>query len=263
MGFRGGWIPYPIDLESLDNYDCLLPSIAQYVHDPLRLLRESPLEVVAESFGLSVDSLKFGYTLPEREKIKARLPKGNTIRLGLNFDSMGAVKRYPLDLQPVLIRSLTPLGFDIFLFGSDSISDEIPGEQTHVYDLTGKTSIFELASMLGQMDFILATDSFVAHLAALLEKRTAVLLSTTIDAYFKHYSSVGALSSKISCAPCFQTGDLCPRGLQQCRAFYHPSLHPNRIASNTIKEITKLFGRKEQSDFFPSYFRKELFEPKI
>ena len=246
MGFRGGWVPYPIDLKSLENYDCLLPSITKYVHEPTRLLRESPLEVVAESFGLSVDSMKFGYTIPEKEKIRARLPKGNAIRLGLNFDSMGAVKSYPRDLQPVLIRSLLPLGFDIFLFGTAPISDEVPVYDTHLFDLTGKTSIFELAALLSQMDLILAMDSFVAHLAALLGKRTTVLLSTTMEAYFKHYNSVRALNSKMPCAPCFQTGDLCPSGFHQCRAFYHPSLHPQRIVSSTIKELSTQYGRSHK-----------------
>jgi hypothetical protein len=244
MGFEGGWIPYPIDLESLDNYDCLLTSITQYVTEPMRLLRESPLEVVAESFGLSLSRMKFNFTIPEEEKTRARLPKGNAIRLGLNFDSMGAIKSYPLDLQPVLAQSLLALGFDLFLFGTAPVCKEVPFAHTHLHDFTGKTSILELAALLEQMDFVLAADSFVAHLAALLGKKTMVLLSTTIDAYFKHYAHVQALNSKMPCAPCFQTGDQCPQGLSQCGAFYDPSLHPDRIVSRMIQEITTQYRRR-------------------
>ena len=200
--------------------------------------------IVAKAITL-IESALTGHQEIARRVIHELLPyTGNAIRLGLNFDSMGAVKSYPLDLQPFLAQSLLALGFDLFLFGTAPVCQEVPVAHTHLHDLTGKTSILELAALLEQMDFVLAADSFVAHLAALLRKKTMVLLSTTGDAYFKHYTHVRALNSKMPCAPCFQTGDQCPQGLSHCGAFYDPSLHPDKIASRTIQEITAQYKRR-------------------
>jgi hypothetical protein len=73
MGFKGKWIPYPIDLGSIKDYDCILTEIIKHVTQPARLLLESPLEVLAESFDLSLFDIQAKFELPEEIKRANRL----------------------------------------------------------------------------------------------------------------------------------------------------------------------------------------------
>jgi len=172
MGFKGKWIPYPIELGTVGGYDCVLTEIIKYVTEPTRLLFESPLEVVAESFELSLSNIQPKFEVPEEIKRSNRFPEKNAIRIGLNFDSMGSVKSYPKNLQPVLVHSLKALGFEIFFLGMKSLSPDIDLTYSRLHDLTGKTSIPELTALLEQMDIIIGVDSFVSHLAAVIGKPT-------------------------------------------------------------------------------------------
>jgi ADP-heptose:LPS heptosyltransferase len=156
---------------------------------------------------------------------------------------MGAIKSYPKDLQPNLVHSLKALGFELCFFGLQTLSPDIDLTDSCLHDLTRKTTIPELITLLELTDLVIGVDSFVSHLAALLGKPTVVLLSSTNSSYFKHYERVSTIASGIRCAPCFHTGDRCPQGHKDCLSFHHETIIPDKIISTVIKKIALFYGR--------------------
>ena len=254
MGFDGGWVAYPPALEILKKYDYLLTEIAKFVDDPKMLLMQSPLKVLAETYDISLEAHSIEYRIPELVKDQNRLLPTEKIRIGINFDSKGAVKSYAKDLQPGIVEKMLPIDFELYFFGKKPLSEAIDIEHDCIHDYTGKTNILELAALLDQMDLVVCVDSFIAHLSGILGKRTLVLMSATVDEYFSHYPGVVSLCSKIDCAPCFQVGDHCPLGHPTCMAFYHPSMESEVI-------IRKIIRLKKKTNInlpfiFTSYFIK-------
>jgi ADP-heptose:LPS heptosyltransferase len=238
--------PISLDLGSIEGYGCVLTEIIKYVSESTSLLLESPLEVVAESLEPLLSNIQLKFEVPEEIKRANRLPEKNTIRIGLDFDSMGGIKSYPNDLQPVLVHSLKALGVELYFFGTKPLSPDIDLFNSRLHDLTGKTSIPELTVLLEQMDIIIGVDSFVSHLAAVIGKPIVVLLSTTNKAYFNHYQKVRTMASEETCAPCFHTGNQCPREYTRCCKFHHESVLPDKIVMTAVKEILRLYsGRNE------------------
>jgi len=242
MGLEGDCLSYPPLLEEVESYDYLLRELAAFAANPRALLEESPLKILCRAFGLPLQMDGIGFRVPRETSKRLELPQSKRIRVGINFDSNGAVKSYPEELQALLVDSLLDLGFELFFFGTRPLSDEIEPGTELLHDLTGRTRIPELAALLDQMDLVLGVDSFVAHLSGILGKKTIVLLSTTGEDYFDHYPAVFSRASKIECAPCFSTGDTCPLGYPRCRAFYHESIQPGILLQAMIREITRMYG---------------------
>jgi Glycosyltransferase family 9 (heptosyltransferase) len=239
MGFKGQWIPYPPDIESLKNYNYMLSDLYRFIHDPSLFLKESPIKILAEVFDIPLKSNIYTFNVPQSVKTQMRLSCAKQIRMGINFDSMGDVKCYPEDLQPHLINKLLLAGFELFFFGMKPLSVVVDTTDSRIHDLTGHTNILELAALIEQMDYNIGVDSFTAHLSGILNKNILVLLSTTNEKYFDHYDGfLKTFSSRIECAPCYHVGNQCPLGLPSCRAFFHDSIIPEKIISKIIKEVT-------------------------
>lgn len=244
MGFNGEWVSYPPEVERLRKYDYVLTDLASFTRDPMKLLTDSPLKILADIFNISIDEHDIRYVVPEHVKGHSKLPSTNKLRVGLNFDSMGLVKSYPAELQADLVKGLLLLDLELHFFGTRTLSPDINHADGRVHNHTGRTGILELAALIDQMDFILGVDSFVAHLAGILGKRALVLLSTTGDHYFHHYPGCSALASRIPCAPCFHPGDTCPQGHPQCLAFHHESITAEKLLGTLINELTGMYGNR-------------------
>ena len=243
MGFEGWWMPYPPEIENLENYDYILSDLYQFIDDPSLFLKKSPIKILAEVFDVPLVSYPYTFIVPESVKSRMQLSGVKQIRIGINFDSMGNVKSYPEDLQPHLINKLLLAGFELFFFGMKPLSEVVDTRDIRIHDITRRTNILELAALLDQMDYIIGVDSFAAHLAGILNKSILVLLSTTNKDYFDHYGGfLKTFPSRIECAPCYHVGDQCPLGLSSCRAFYHDSIGPDKIILKIIKEITLSLG---------------------
>jgi ADP-heptose:LPS heptosyltransferase len=243
MGFKGQWIPYPPEIEILENYDYILSDLYQFIDDPSLFLKESPIKILAEVFDVPLHPDSFTFIVPQSVKTKMRLSRAKQIRVGINFDSMGNVKSYPKDLQPYLINKLLLAGFELFFFGMKPLNEVVDTKHIRIHDVTRRTNIMELAALLDQMDVIIGVDSFAAHLSGILNKNILVLLSTTNKNYFDHYGRfLKTFSSQIECAPCYHVGNQCPLGLPSCRAFYHDSIEPEKILFKIIKEVTLSLG---------------------
>ncbi len=237
MGFMGGWLPYPISLHILESYDYVITDLASFVSDPAVLLKHSPLKILADIFRVRLEDHGIRFLVSEDIKARLKLPATSLLRIGVNFDSMGAVKSYPPEIQPLFLKKLLRLDFEIHCFGTKPLDPGIDCSDDRLHDHTARTNITELSALLEQMDFVIGVDSFVAHLSGILGKETLVLLSTTGSAYFDHYERVTTLASRLDCVPCFHVGNACPLKRPRCAAFHHESVAPERIVRNVVERM--------------------------
>ncbi|MEO6463382.1 MAG: glycosyltransferase family 9 protein, partial [Candidatus Eisenbacteria bacterium] len=76
---------------------------------------------------------------------------------------------------------------------------------TQVVALAGRTDLVALAGLLAGADAVLANDSGVAHLAAALERPTAIVFGSTDPRWTApRGAAVRVLADPPSCAPCFR-----------------------------------------------------------
>lgn len=94
------------------------------------------------------------------------------------------------------------------------------GDQAHVVDLTGKTSVAELAAILGGARLVIGADSGVAHLSAALDTPTLAIFGPSNDRAWRPFGAqpvtihmpqlppgqVFTLRADLPCAPCFYSG---------------------------------------------------------
>ncbi len=244
LGFEGAWLPYPTSLEILEPYDYVITELAAFVSDPSLLLKHSPLKILADIFNVKVENHEIQFLVPEGIKKRLRLPWTKRIRIGLNFDSLGAVRSYPPDLHLHLLKELLRLNFETHCFGTNTLDPKIDLLDHRIHNHTARTNILELSALLDQMDLVIGVDSFVAHLSGILGKETLVLLSTTGSDIFEPYKRVGTLTSRLDCAPCYHAGNSCPQKRRQCAAFYHESVLPDCIVLHAVEKIARGLGEK-------------------
>ena len=94
------------------------------------------------------------------------------------------------------------------------------------------------------MDIVVGMDSLTAHLSNILGVRTIVLLSTTAPGIYKCHDNVIPIPSKIDCSPCGAIKDTCPKGYDECKAFYHSSVNHERIIALVVREYAELLKKQ-------------------
>jgi len=245
MGMRGKHTPYPPDVETLSRYDAVLTDVTDF-YDKRKGLTISPIDHLCQGFKLDSDLPEPEFEIKEKTQEKMALPPSESLRVGMNFDSNGAVKSYPEALQIALVEAIQTLGCDVHILGSKKYQNGMV-DKAEVYDFRGKTTIAELAALLFQMDFFVGVDSFIVHLANVLKVSSLVLLSTTVDSYFTGYRHIDTLSSNRDCAPCFAVFNDCPKGNPECLAFFHPNIAPAAIAARAAQGLSKSPAGKASS----------------
>lgn len=239
MGFKGSWVSYPPSLSMLGGYDAVLTDITQFYSKGGR--SHSPIRKLSEGFGIDPGRIPHRmYAVDPQVKQKMALGKTGAVRVGLHLDSNGAVKSYPKQLYSPLLKHLAECGLEVYLLGNCP-KDEVTVSKNGLRDYRGRTTIPELAAILEQMDVILGVDSFVVNLGNVVNKNVLALLSTTSRSFFSEHRHVECLESQIECARCLEAFNHCPRGNEECLAFYHPSISRNRIVGAVMKQIRSRF----------------------
>lgn len=235
MGMKSAWIAYPPTLETLALYNGVITDFTSIF--PVKGIKVSPVMQICSPFGIRPEELPEPfYEIDEESKLRLKLPESSAPKLGVNFDSNGAVKSYPPDLHHELLRELKQVGFDIFILGNRPPGHTAIPEKLAI-DTRTKTSISELALLISQMDFIIAMDSFICHLANIMSIPTNVLLSATSAGFFSLHSNIECMPSGIECSPCYKVFDDCPLDYQDCKAFYHRSITPSIIAASAVRNL--------------------------
>jgi ADP-heptose:LPS heptosyltransferase len=171
------------------------------------------LQCVAARIGLEPGPLKLTLPVtPAARENAARLLKDAGARaplVGLNVGATRPQKRWPTESFQDLLRSLNARGFDIALLGSPSdkaIAGQIMTgiESPSIVDLTGRTSIADLAAVIERCRAIVTADTGAMHIAAALETPVVALFGSTDPA---KTGPVGpgrshVIYKQLSCAPC-------------------------------------------------------------
>jgi heptosyltransferase-1 len=88
---------------------------------------------------------------------------------------------------------------------SNSILDDGPGEVVRVLDLSGKTSLRELASVLAACDAMVSADTGPMHLAVAVGTPVIALFGSTNPDRTGPYGKRNiVLTSGIACSPCYR-----------------------------------------------------------
>jgi hypothetical protein len=249
LNIKGKRVSYPPSLSALAAYDGVITDITRFYTNEGNKI--SPILQICRGFGLDPKELpRATYRIDDKSDDKVRLPFSSTPRIGVNLDSNGLVKSYPASLRDELLNGLKANGIDIFLVGQRRPGDP-PVAEDLAFDFRDKTTITDLAALLRQMDLVIGMDSFVCHMANILDIPALVLLSTTSPEFFSCHPSVACISSRLACAPCHHAFDSCPNGNRECTAFYHDSITPSVIASAALEQLVKSFKNKILKDSKP------------
>jgi hypothetical protein len=242
LNIKGAWTPYPPAASILGQYDGVITDITRFFSE--EGIEVSPIQQICRGFGLDPKELpKPAYRLDKESMNRLGLPPTRTLRIGINLDSNGSVKSYPSTLHNEIIKRLKAVGLEIFLLGRKH-PDHLSISNDLAFDLRDKTTISDLSALIKQMDLIIGMDSFICHMANVLEVPALVLLSTTSPGFFSFHSNITCISSRLECSPCYSVFDTCPRGHKECNAFYHDSISPAVIVSAASEELIKSFKNK-------------------
>lgn len=139
----------------------------------------------------------------------------------------GSAKRWPAEHFAELIRKIiNELDGRVLIFGSPAeveIADEIVKQlgtqnselKTHILNMTGKTSLRELAALISECDVFITNDSGPMHIAAALHVPTVALFgSTDSSATGPFGDGHKVITKKLSCSPCLERE--CPEGHLKC-----------------------------------------------
>ncbi len=251
MGIKGNWVAYPPDIKTLSLYKNIITDITSLF--AVKGTKVSPIMQICSSFGIKPNELPDPvYKIDEESKAGFQIRETKAPRLGINFDSNGEVKSYPASLHIDLLSGIKQFGFDICIMGRKSPSHK-PVSEELATDTRDSTNIRDLAFLISRMDIIVAVDSFICHMANIMNIPTNVLLSTTSSSFFSLHSNVNCISSGIQCAPCYSVFNDCPLGYSECRAFFHSSITPSIIAASTVRTLLNSMRKSLEGDNRTTY----------
>jgi heptosyltransferase III len=146
-------------------------------------LHESQLNFkLLKPFGLrseiELNELPQYYGISAKENPIMSSIRGDKFNLIIHPKSKKSGREWPLGNYDQIIKILPTSTFQIFITGlkeeGEIMNRELPGflDQPNVIDLTGKQSLLELISFIGQADGLLASSTGVLHLSSALGKYT-------------------------------------------------------------------------------------------
>jgi len=129
---------------------------------------------VLKSCGIAIDDHNCKIYLSPEEKswadeIIKRYTRGNEIKIGLNLVTNWAPKNWVIERFCKLIDILNPRLANVKFFitsGTHEPQFDILSKKNNVVDLTGQTSLLQLAAIYHGMDLVISGDSGPLHLGA-------------------------------------------------------------------------------------------------
>jgi len=154
----------------------------------------------------------------------------------------GPAKRWPSHFYAEIARHHLAQGWQVWLFGSpndtavcQAILNEIGwADVASVRDLSGKTSLAQVADLLALAGLVLTNDSGLMHLAAAVGAPVVAVYGSSDPGYtppLSNRSQVVRLG--LACSPCFKK--TCPLGHTDCLN----KLEPKRV----ISAVSELLNR--------------------
>jgi len=176
---------------------------------------------------------KFNVTKEQQEAVLATykpLWRGRPVLAVCAGAEYGPAKRWPVEYFADVANQKIAEGWDVWLFGSKNDQPTVTSlmEQTkhQCTDLSGKTSLADIISLLSLTSGMVTNDSGLMHVAAALNKPLIAIYGPTSTAFTPPLSpDATVLKLNLECQPCFER--VCPLGHQRCMR----DLTPDRVLS--------------------------------
>jgi len=179
---------------------------------------------LAKTFGADDFPQTVEFPLTEAEKKFAESTSGLDGAIGIPLGARyGPAKRWPLENLSAFVRlAVNKTGRNIVLFGTASESGEAEKlAEPHagrVINLTGKTTIGEMAAVMANCYCVVALDSGPLHVAGAVCKKVIALFGPTDpDKTAPRSENVKIIRGYADCAPCFKrdcpVGYICMKGI--------------------------------------------------
>lgn len=141
--------------------------------------------------------------------------------------AFGPAKRWPPEHFAYVAEKVVSEGAEVWLFGTEGdnqVCDSIVRAVTEVKNLAGRTDLGEAIDLLSVVDWVVANDSGLMHVAAALGRRVVALFGPTSPEFTPPLSDDAVmLQHSIECSPCFER--TCPLGHMKCLV----DLAPERV----------------------------------
>ena len=191
-----------LGLDSSENFDVPIKSFY-----PKLLVHDEQVRITLQKFS--------GDIKQQNKPILALCP-------GAEF---GSSKRWPEEYYATVANQKLQAGYEVWIFGSknDTMVAEKIQTLTHhrCINFTGKTSLTEAIDLLSVVDWVLANDSGLMHIAAALQKPLIVMYGSTDPKFAPPLSDNGIiLYSNLSCSPCLKRE--CPLKHHHCMQHLKP-----------------------------------------
>ena len=172
------------------------------VNDYLHLLKESsPLDAA---------EVKSSLQLRERNAIVSNTPDKKNLLLNINSEAFS--RRIPFESAASLLLKLGETdNYTIYLTGSNKeapyvkkVLDLLP-EDFRIENRAGRTSLKELFELVGSMDFVVSTDSGIAHIANAFGVNTVVIFGAGDERNTRPFNTQNLKIIRkpdLACAPC-------------------------------------------------------------
>lgn len=196
---------------------------------------------VARALGLMIDRPEFPLGLRPEEVVAARrlleraaraaLPEFTAVIPGARWES----KRWPAERFAALVDRLHRGGAPpCVLFGSPDervVASEVRARcRSAVVDMTGQTSLRELAALLSVASQVVCNDSGPMHLAAALGRPLVALFGPTDPRRIGPYSGAArVVQHAVPCAPCYRR--VCPLRHHNCLKLLEPATVHEAVTS--------------------------------
>jgi heptosyltransferase-2 len=119
----------------------------------------------------------------------------------------GDTKKWDAHKFAEIIRMFTEKYGSVIILGQkkEGLSLNIKDNENNVYDLTGKTSLFDLIKILSECDLLLCNDSGIMHLGYALGAPLVAIFGSTSPKLTGPPRFAGkVIKAEISCSPCFK-----------------------------------------------------------
>ena len=217
-----------------------------------RSQNEHVIDLYAKKMGVELTEgkhLEYYGHLRHLEAMRARFPKKQKRRIGIQLSASAKCRTYPAALMERLIDLLyrDKEQFEVALFDLPRKDAQKADKVARVLNLCGEKeplSFAESTAVLADCDAVIAPDSALCHIAGALDIPTVALYGPFPWQLRTQYArSITAINGHARCAPCFHheresvwpEGGLC-RETGRCEAL--ASIEPERIVKK-IKEVMR------------------------
>jgi heptosyltransferase-2 len=199
-------------------------SMGRYYPVPLRMMRLlTPMRVMDDGGSLALNVSK-----ELKGEVYARWGKVLKGSVALIPGAKHATKRWPGSYWAELVRSFPPR-LHLVVLGTKG---ETPSELTKVLeqrgsylDLTGKTTLLEMAAILKLSKAVISGDTGPMHLAVAVSTPLVAIFGPTVEefGFFPFRAKARVLQRNLWCRPCSAHGtERCPLGHHRCMRKIQP-----------------------------------------